>query len=138
MFRTLLTALVCLAAIVAGDVFFRTSLLSHLRPVILSPREQAVLSPPVQIHWDGPRLMRVVLTAVGDQPRDLGVQQSPFEIGAQEFVRDGGYRVELESIRVGNWVAAHRLFQVYSKPPPPPAEEKTEAEPAETEYLVQA
>ncbi len=137
MFRALITALLCAAAVIAADLFFRNSLLSELRPIILSPRRQAVLHPPVEIHWDGPQRMRVVLTPVGDQPRDLGVQQSPFEIGVQEFIRDGGYRVEVQSVLLGDWVEAHRLFQVYAKPPPPP-QDKEETEPSDTRFLQQA
>jgi len=137
MFRALLTALLCGLAIVAGDALFRGSLLSELRPIILSPRNQAVLQPPVEIHWDGPKNMRVVLTPVGDQPRDLGVHRSPYEIGTEEFVRDGGYRIELQSTVLGDWIRAHRLFQVYAKPPPP-AEQKEETQPSEARFLMQA
>lgn len=137
MLRALSTALLCGLAIVVGDFVFRGSLLSHLRPIILSPREQAVRHAPVEIHWDGPRRMRLVLTPVGDQPRDLGIHESPYEIGRQEFIRDGGYRIELESILFGSWVRAHRLFQVYAEPPPPPQEE-VESPPSEPRFLLQA
>jgi hypothetical protein len=132
-----MTALLCGLAVVASDLFFRSSILSELRPIILTPRPQAVLNPPVEIHWDGPQRMRVVLTPVGDQPRDLGIQQSPFAIGSEEFIRDGGYRVELQSMWLGDWIQAHRLFQVYAKPPPA-VEKKSEAESPDTRFLIEA
>lgn len=137
MVRSLVTALLCGLAIVAGDLFFRNSLLSHVRPIILAPRDQAVLHPPVEVRWDGPQEMRVVLTPVGDAPRDLGVHQSPFEIGVEEFLRDGGYRVELETPRFGNWIRTHRLFQVYTKPPPLNVDDP-EPEQAENQFLLNA
>jgi len=117
MLRGLMTMLLCGVAIVVGDLFFRSSLLSRVRPIILTPREQAVLHPPVEIHWDGPPRMHVWLTPVGDQPRDLGVQSSPFSIGREEFLRDGGYRLELEGLTFGSWIRTHRLFQVYGDAP---------------------
>jgi hypothetical protein len=137
MLRGLATALLCGAAIIAGDLLFRGSLLSAVRPIILSPREQAVLHPPVEIHWDGPERMRVLLTPVGDQPRDLGVQSSPFSIGREEFIRDGGYRLELEAPTFGNWIRADRLFQVYAEPPPDLAEQP-EVEGAESRFFLEA
>lgn len=137
MLRGLVTALLCGVAIVAGDLLFRASLLSRIRPIILSPREQAVLHPPVEIHWDGPVRMRVLLTPVGDQPRDLGIQASPFSIGREEFVRDGGYRLELEAPTFGNWIRVHRLFQVYGEPPPEQAG-KPEGEVSDTRFFMQA
>jgi len=115
--------MLCAAAILAGDLVFRTSLLRWVRPVILVPITRAVVEPPVQIYWDGPRRMRVLLTAVGDQPRDLGVHQSPFVVGAREFPREGGYRVDLEALSFGNWIRATRWFQVHTTEPPKPAPE---------------
>jgi hypothetical protein len=103
----------------------------------MTPRDQ-VLQPPVEVRWDGPEEMRVVLTPVGDAPRDLGVQHSPFEIGREEFLRDGGYRLELEALRFGNWIRTHRLFQVYTRPPPLPNDDKQEPSEAENQFLLNA
>lgn len=137
MVRSVVTALLCGLAVVGGDVLFRTSLLSFVRPVILTPREQAVLQPPIEVSWDGPELMRAILTPVGDAPRDLGIQRSPFQIGFEEILRDGGYRIELQALRFGNWIRAHRLVQIYTKPPPPPGED-ARADTVESKFLLNA
>jgi len=126
MIRTLATALVCVALVLAADVVFRTSLLRQLRPVILSPTDQAVLSPPVEVRWDGPQRMQLRLAVVGEQPRDLGVHESPVEIAGDQFPRDGGYEVEVRATRFGDWISANRRFQVHPPPavvPPPPPED---------------
>lgn len=139
MFRALLTALLCGLAVIAGDLFFRSSLLSDVRPIILSPRPQSVLNPPVTVHWDGPERMRVVLTPVGDQPRDLGIHRSPYEIGREEFIREGGYRVELQSTWLGDWIRTHRLFQVYARAEPADEEkEDQEVKSPNTRFLIEA
>jgi hypothetical protein len=123
MIRAMLTALLCAAAIVTGDAVFRTSLLRQLRPVILSPSDQAVVSPPVQVAWEGPQRMQVLLSSAGAAQRDLGTRESPLTIDADQFPRDGGYEIELKAPRFGGWIHALRWFQVHAEPavPPPPA-----------------
>lgn len=116
MMRTLATALLCGAAIIAGDVVFRTSLLQQVRPVIWSPIEQAVMEPPVQVQWDGPTQMRVLLSIAGEGQRDLGVSTSPVTLQSDAFPRDGGYQVEVQALRFGNWIRASRRFQVHVTP----------------------
>lgn len=123
MIRAIGTALLCAAAILAGDLLFRTSLLRSVRPVILAPASRAVVEPPVQVYWDGPRRMRVLLTAVGDEQRDLGVHESPLVLDADQFPREGGYRVDLEALSFGNWIRATRWFQVHTTAPPKAAPE---------------
>jgi regulator of replication initiation timing len=113
MLRALGTALLCALAVVVADTLFRTSLLSQLRPVILSPADRAVVQPPVQVRWDGPQQMQVFLAATGEELRDLGLQESPFEIGADHLTRAGGYRLELRSPSFGTWISADRRFQVH-------------------------
>jgi hypothetical protein len=137
MVRPLITALLCGLAIVAGDLFFRSSLLSRVRPIILTPREQAVMDAPVEVRWDGPEEMRVILTPVGDAPRELGVKTSPFEIGRSELLRDGGYKVELQALRFGDWIRTERLFQVYAAPPPKP-DEQDDGDVVENRFLLSA
>jgi hypothetical protein len=127
MIRAMLTALLCAAAIVTADVLFRTSLLRQLRPVILSPSDQAVVSPPVQLAWEGPQRMQVLLSSAGAAQRDLGTRESPVTIGPDQFPRDGGYEVELKAPRFGSWIHATRWFQVQAEPaPPPPPTAKTD------------
>ncbi len=121
MIRAVLTALLCAAAIIAGDALFRTSLLRWLRPVILSPVDQAVVDPPVRVSWDGPERMRVRLSIVGEEQRDLGVHESPFEIDSTQFPRAGGYEVELQGLQFGDWIRASRRFQVHAAPETPQA-----------------
>lgn len=126
MIRFIGTALFCAAAILAGDLLFRTSLLRWVRPVILTPVSRAVVEAPVQVYWDGPRRMRVFLTAVGDERHDLGVHESPFVLDAPQFPREGGYRVDLEALSFPTWIRATRWFQVHAPevpqkvPPEPP------------------
>jgi regulator of replication initiation timing len=122
MIRFIGTALFCAAAILAGDLLFRTSLLRWVRPVILTPLSRAAVEAPVQVYWDGPRRMRVFLTAVGDERQDLGVHESPFILAATQFPRAGGYRVDLEALTFPRWIRATRWFQVHAAevPPKPP------------------
>ncbi|MFI5397121.1 MAG: hypothetical protein ACHQ9S_16410 [Candidatus Binatia bacterium] len=114
MIRTLLSVVLCAAAVIIGDVIFRTSLLHQLRPIILSPSDQAVVDPPVRVVWDGPQQMRVLLSIAGEAQRDLGVHESPLEIPGDQFPREGGYGLELQSLRYGNWIRATRWFQVHA------------------------
>lgn len=129
MIRAIGIAMLCAAAILAGDLVFRTSLLRWVRPVILVPITRAVVEPPVQIYWDGPRRMRVLLTAVGDQARDLGVHESPFVVAASEFPREGGYRVDLQALSFGDWIHATRWFQVHTSEPKAAPEVRPESPP---------
>jgi regulator of replication initiation timing len=138
MIRAIGIAMLCAAAILAGDLVFRTSLLRWVRPVILVPVTRAVVEPPVQIYWDGPRRMRVFLTAVGDQPRDLGVHESPFVVAAREFPREGGYRVDLQALSFGNWIRATRWFQVHAAEPPKPAPAAHQESPPASHDLTRA
>src|SRR5262245_44290442 len=122
MLRSLATVIICAAAIVVGDALFRTSLLSQVRPIILTPPDQAVITPPLQVRWEGPQRMRVWLAIVGEAPHDLGEQESPFDIGSDQFPRDGGYQLTIEAPHLGRWIRAQRSFQVHTAqvaaPPP--------------------
>lgn len=138
MIRPIVTALLCTAAIVAGDIVFRKSLLDQLRPVIVSPANHAVLEPPVQVHWEGPQRMRVWLSIEGEELRDLGIHESPTEIGSDQFPRDGGYEVELKGLRFGNWIRTSRQFQVHAAAPRPPAPEDHTNHPDEIKNLLHA
>lgn len=114
MIRALGTALLCAAAVLAADTVFRISLLEYVRPTVLSPPDQGILEPPVVVRWEGPPDMRVRLAAAGEAPRELGVRSSPFEIGADQFQREGGYVLELEAAGLGGWIAATRRFQIHA------------------------
>ena len=130
MLKSLAVALLCAAAIVAGDVLFRTSLLSRIRPIILTPPQQAVVAPPVQVRWEGPEQMHVFLAIAGEAPRDLGLHESPFDIASDQFPRDGGYQVTLEAARFGSWIRAQRWFQLHTAPVPSQTPEEHEDHPA--------
>ncbi|HUP10210.1 MAG TPA: hypothetical protein VMU47_23865 [Caldimonas sp.] len=138
MIRAIGTALLCAAAILAGDLLFRTSLLRSVRPVILAPPSRAVLEPPVQVYWDGPQRMRVFLTAVGDAERDLGVQESPFVLDASQFPREGGYRIDLAALSFGEWIRATRWFQVHTIEVPKPEQEPPRETPPENHETERA
>jgi hypothetical protein len=116
MMRAVIIAVFSFAGIIAGDVLFRTSLLNHIRPVILSPSDQAVVDPPVHLVWDGPQQMRVLLSMAGEAARDLGVHESPLDIPSDQFPRDGGYGIEVRSLSFGGWFRATRWFQVHATP----------------------
>jgi hypothetical protein len=120
MMRVLATALLCAVAVVAADAAFRMSLLDTIRPVILAPTDQEVLETPVKVRWKGPQRMRAWLAATGEAPRDLGIRESPFEIPAEDFPRDGGYQLELRSTTLADWINVSRRFQVHGRAAPPP------------------
>lgn len=127
MIRALGTALLCAAAVLAVDTVFRVSLLGYVRPTVLSPADQCVLEPPIVVRWEGPPSMRVRLAATGEAPRDLGVRESPFELAADQFRREGGYVLDLEAPGLGGWIGATRRFQVHAakiaaEETPPPEE----------------
>src|SRR5258708_19108908 len=104
MMRAVGMVLLCAAAMVAGDLVFRASLLGQVRPIVLLPREQAVVGPPVELRWEGPQRMRVRLSVGGEARRDLGIHESPFVIDGSQFPRDAGYEVEISSPRFGDWI----------------------------------
>ena len=116
MMRALLTSALCIAGTLAADAIFRISILRQLRPVIISPADQAVVAPPVRVSWEGPQRMQVFLSIAGEPQRELGVHESPVEIASEQFPRDGGYGVELRSLRYGNWIRVSRWFQVHATP----------------------
>ncbi len=116
MIRASVTVVLCAVGIIFGDVVFRTSLLHQLRPIILSPSDQAVVDPPVRVIWEGPQQMRVLLSIAGEAPRDLGIHESPLDIPSDQFPREGGYGLELQSVGYGDWIRATRWFQVHAAP----------------------
>lgn len=111
--RVLALAALCAFSVVVADLAVRGSVLSHLRPVIVAPRNAAVVRPPVEVEWDGPRQMRLLVRPTGGEPVDAGLYTSPAELPAAFFPREGSYELELRSPRFGSWVGARRRFQVY-------------------------
>jgi hypothetical protein len=115
MIRAIATALLCAVAVIVADALFRISLLDTLRPVIVSPTDRAVLEPPVPVRWQGPHPMRARLSLAGEAPRDLGLRESPFDIPAEYFPREGGYTLDLQWPRLWGWVRATRRVQVHER-----------------------
>lgn len=111
--RSTLTVVLCGLAVFGGDALFRASLLDQVRPIVLTPLDLSVGRPPVRLSWEGPAEMEVLLTAHDGEPRSLGQQRSPFDIGAEQFPRPGGYEVRIRDPRWGDWVSASRNFQVH-------------------------
>jgi hypothetical protein len=138
MIRAIGTAMLCAAAILGGDLLFRTSLLRSVRPVVLTPTSRAALEPPVQVSWDGPRRMRVFLAAIGDERQDLGVHESPLVLEPGQFPREGGYRLDLEALSFGSWIHATRWFQVHTAEPPKPAPEVRRERPPQSRDILRA
>ncbi len=112
MSRALISVLCGIVGILAGDVVFRTSLLYQVRPVVLLPAEQTVVSPPVTVDWDGPTTMNVQLRVTGGPSTDFGQQRAPFTLTQADFPRDGGYELILEHPRFGALVSARRQFRI--------------------------
>jgi len=115
--RSALTALLCAAAIFAGDALFRASLLDSLRPIVLTPRARAVVRPPVRLTWEGRTEMEILLAPFGETASSLGVHASPFDIEPEHFPREGGYEVEIRAPGWAGWIAATRKFQMHRTSP---------------------
>lgn len=113
--RILVTALLCGASILAADSLFRTSVVKHIRPLLLTPTQGRVYHPPVEVQWEGPREMRVLLRPAGGAPLDLGVRTSPTFLPAHVFPRDGSYELELRAPRFGSWISTRRHFEVFAR-----------------------
>lgn len=124
--RSLWTALLCGAAVFAGDVLFRGSLLQRVHPVLLTPQARETVRPPLRVTWVGPESMELVLTALGQEPRSLGVHSSPFDIPVDEFRREGGYQLELRDPAWGTWIRTRRSFQVFFSAVAQPGEPEPE------------
>jgi regulator of replication initiation timing len=103
MMRAVIIAVLSFAGIIAGDVVFRTSLLHQIRPVILSPSDQAVIDPPVHLIWDGPQQMRVSLSIAGEAARtarDKALGRTKFLSEENAALRDESERLakQLEAL----------------------------------------
>lgn len=115
-FRLLLTALACGASVLAADTLFRTSILAHVRPLVLTPTSGRVYQPPVEVRWVGPERMHLLVRPTGGDPVDLGVRQSPTALPPHVFPRDGSYELELRAVRFGSWIYARQQFEVFPRP----------------------
>jgi hypothetical protein len=104
-------ALVSAAAVLATDMVMQSSLLSILRPRILSPADGAIVTGAVNVSWEGLQPMQATLTGNG-QRADLGLRESPFEIDSSRFPRPGQYGIELRAARFGSFIGAERRFLV--------------------------
>ena len=111
--RSIATALLCAAAVVAADAAFRSSLLDRVRPIILTPLDRAIVRPPVRLSWEGRDEMEVFLAPFGEVARSLGVHTSPYDIAREHFPREGGYEVEIRAPGWRGWIAAQRKFQMH-------------------------
>lgn len=94
-----------------SDLTFQSTFLRTLRPRVLEPADGAVLTPPVQLRWEGPSQLAVALVA-GAGRQDLGKHDSPFEVQAEHFPREGQYTFELRSPLPGPWSSTTRRFLV--------------------------
>lgn len=113
--RLLLTAIFCGIVVIAADTLFRTSILAPVRPLVLTPTSGRVYQPPVEVQWEGPEQMRLVLRPTGGDPVDLGIQKSPASLPAHVFPRDGSYELELYGVRFPSWVQTRRQFEVFAR-----------------------
>ncbi len=119
--RILVTAVLCGATVLIADTFFRTSIVQHIRPLVLTPVPGRVYQPPVEVQWEGPKQMRVWLRPSGGDPVDLGLRASPTVLPAHLFPRDGSYELELVAPRLGSWINTRRQFEVFARPAAPAA-----------------
>jgi hypothetical protein len=114
-FRLVLTAAVCGASVLLADTLFRTSILSHVRPLVLTPTAGRVYQPPVELRWSGPAQMQVTLRPSGGDPVELGLHSSPTTLPPHLFPRDGSYELELRAPRFGSWIQARQQFEVFAR-----------------------
>lgn len=134
--RILAIAFLCGASILAADTLFRTSVVQHVRPLLLTPTQGRVYQPPVEVHWEGPKEMRVFLRPTGATPVDLGLRTSPVILPTHMFPRDGSYELELYAPRFGFWIQARRQFEVFARPAASPSPSDNEVVPAKKEKGV--
>lgn len=129
--RIVATVLASAAAVVLVDLSLQTTVARFLWPVVVSPPDGAIATPPVTVRWEGPQRLLAVLSRAGRE-EPLGLRASPFEIDASSLSRAGEYRLRLESPRFGSWISTERRFfvgavaELEPEPPPPspPANEE--------------
>jgi regulator of replication initiation timing len=125
--RILLIAVVVASAALAADLAFQSTLLRALWPVVLTPPDGAIVTPPITLRWEGPPHLSVVLITNGLR-QDLGQHDSPFEIASDRFPRPGQYSVEVRSALLGAWSQTQRRFLVQlpeAAPEPTPCADRT-------------
>jgi hypothetical protein len=119
--RILLIAVAVASATLATEFVFQSTLLHAFWPVVLTPPDGAIVTPPVIVRWDGSPGLSLVLITNGLR-QDLGPHDSPFEIAADRFPRPGQYSVEVRSALLGGWSRTQRRFLVQlPEPTPEPA-----------------
>jgi hypothetical protein len=111
MWKALAVALSCALVVIATDLAFSTTLLRAFRPIVTAPADGSITAPPIVVEWEGPRRLLVTVVRSGMR-QDLGLHESPFEIGAATFPQDGQYEVEIRSPSLGRFVRAARRFHV--------------------------
>ncbi len=128
---------VCVLAVGAADLTFRSTLLRTVSPVITSPADGAIVTAPVTVRWEGQQPMLATVSGSGFR-RDLGARYSPFEIAADDLPRPGQYVLEIRSPALGWLIRTERRFRVQptAEPVPPPAPPETTAARAETEEAL--
>ncbi len=117
--NTLGIALVTAAALVLLELVLQVPLLRLLQPLIITPADGTLVTPPVQVRWEGPPRLRLRLVGAGAAPRDLGTHPSPFELSAADLSGPGSYRLQARAPLLGGLIQAERRFSV--APPPPTA-----------------
>jgi hypothetical protein len=129
--RILLIVLVVACATLSVEIAFQSTLLRALFPLVLSPPDGAIVTPPVTVRWKGPPHLSVVLTTNGLR-QDLGMHDSPFLIATERFPRPGQYAVEVRSPLLGGWSTGQRRFLVQlpevGREPTPCADDTAEIE----------
>ena len=125
--RTAEIVAITLATIVLVELMLQTSLYRWLQPAIISPTEGAVVTLPLQVQWDGPPRMGLVLASDGGPAQALGVRPSPCELGSVELPKPGLYRLQVRAPLFGSLIQAERRFVV--APPAPAPSPAPQADP---------
>ncbi|HUI24489.1 MAG TPA: hypothetical protein VL403_00280 [Candidatus Kryptonia bacterium] len=109
------------ATMVLVELTLQTSLYRWLQPAIISPTEGAVVTLPLQVQWDGPPRMGLVLASDGEPARALGLRPSPCELGSVELPKPGLYRLQVRAPLFGSLIQAERRFVVAPPATAPPS-----------------
>ena len=108
-----------IAALVLIELMLQTSLYRWLQPTIISPTEDAVVTLPLRVQWEGPPRMGLAVAYDGGTPQTLGLHGSPCDLDGTALPKPGLYRLQVRAPLLGSVIQAERRFVVAPSAPPP-------------------